>query len=704
MPLVTEKIVNWPAVKPYDKQSVEVPGTKRPGQTGHYRNGIWGLVDENTPNSLVTLDQIFADGLKNGKNAPFLGHRPIISTNPLKFAPSYSWITYGEVDTRRRYVGSALHALFKSGEIGGGEFETVGIWAPNCPEWQIIDLGLAAYQKVSVTLYDTLGKDSVEYIIGHSHLTIVFSTSDHIPTLLKLAPRTPTLKYLVCVDKISLDAAKLLKEWSAAQGLTFQQLSEFEQFGKANLIDPIPAYPDLVASICYTSGTTSNPKGVVLRHKNLAVATQSNLYGMELPDTGCLLSYLPLAHIYERICELCIIAVGGKIGYFTGDPLRLLEDAQILKPNFFPSVPRVLNRVYQAAMVGGNVPGIKGTLFKKAVDTKLQRMRATGDNTHAFWDRLVFRKIQAVLGGQLQLVTSGSAPISPDVMDFLKIAFACEVVEGTLLLYPQFELVSYISSLPGYGMTENAATCSKSWPNDPTSSGTVGPPQPANEIKLIDVPAMGYTSEDKPNPRGELCVRGTNCFTTYYKDEKNSRETVDEEGWVHTGDVAEIDACGRIKIVDRVKNIMKLAQGEYVALEKIENLYSSNPMVAQIYVHGDGLQSYLVAVVVPDPVQLSTLASTITGKRIAPEDTASLSTACSDERVISKILLSLTKVAQQNDLKGFEMVKRIHVTLDPFSIEDNTLTPTMKIRRKDAFNKFKSEITALYALGEPTKL
>ncbi|KAF9052692.1 hypothetical protein BJ165DRAFT_1442019 [Panaeolus papilionaceus] len=685
MPLITEKIVNWPAVRPYDKQSVEVPGTKRPGQTSHYRNGIWGLIDENTPNSLVTLDQIFLDGLKNGKDAPFLGHRLKISSNPLKYAPAYSWITYGEVDLRRRYIGSALQSLFKSGEIGGGEFETVGIWAPNCPEWQIIDLGLASYQKVSVTLYDTLGKDSVEYIIDHSHLTIVFATSDHIPTLLKLAPRTPTLKYIVCVDTISLDAARLLREWSAAQGLTLKLLAELEQFGKAHLIDPIPAYPDLVASICYTSGTTSNPKGVVLRHKNLALATQSNMYGMELPDTGCLLSYLPLAHIYERICELCIIAVGGKIGYFTGDPLRLLEDAQILKPNFFPSVPRVLNRVYQAAMVGGSVPGIKGTLFKKAVDTKLQRLRSTGEVTHAFWDRLVFRKIQAVLGGQLQLVTSGSAPIGPDVMDFLKIAFACEVVEG-------------------YGMTENAATCSKSWPNDATSSGTVGPPQPVNEVKLVDVPAMGYTSEDKPNPRGELCVRGANCFSTYYKDEKNTRETVDEEGWVHTGDVAEIDACGRIKIVDRVKNIMKLAQGEYVALEKIENLYSSNPVVAQIYVHGDGLQSYLVAVVVPDPLQLSNIALSVTKKKIAPEDTAALSAVCNDERVVSHILGVLTKVAQHNDLKGFETVKRIHVTLDPFSMEDNTLTPTMKIRRKDAYNKFKSEIGALYALGEPTKL
>jgi long-chain acyl-CoA synthetase len=149
---------------------------------------------------------------------------------------------------------------------------------------------------------------------------------------------------------------------------------------------------------------------------NLALATQSNMYGLQLPDDGTLLSYLPLAHIYEvilptsnsffsrlksltfkRVCELCMIAVGGRIGYFTGDPLRLLEDAQLLRPNFFPSVPRVLNRVYQAAMLGGNVAGLKGALFRKAIQVKLDKLHATGNATHAFWDKLVFRKVGIIV-------------------------------------------------------------------------------------------------------------------------------------------------------------------------------------------------------------------------------------------------------------------------------------------------------------------
>jgi len=483
------------------------------------------------------------------------------------------------------------------------------------------------------------------------------------------------------VDIVPLNVAAILREWSETQGLLFREFAELEIYGKANPIEPIPAYPDLIASICYTSGTTNSPKGVLLTHKNLATSVQCQMYGLGLPENPTLISYLPLAHIYGRLCELGVLSLGGKIGYFTGDPLRLLEDAQILKPNFFPSVPRVLNRLYQSAMAAGNVPGFKGALFRKALQAKLDRLHNTGAVTHAFWDRIIFRKIQAVLGGQILLVASGSAPISPQVMDFLKIAFSCEVVEG-------------------YGMTENCATCTKTWPDDPTASGTVGPPFPINEVKVIDVPAMGYTSEDKPNPRGELCMRGVNCFTAYYKDEKNTKEAVDAEGWVHTGDVAEIDSCGRIKIVDRIKNIMKLSQGEYVALEKIENVYSNAPLVAQIYVHGEGLQSYLVGVLVPDLIQFATIVSDLNGKNIAPGDAAVLTAACQEERVITHILTLLTKVAQHHKLKGFEMVKKIHLSLEPFSVADNTLTPTFKVRRRDVYQKYKREIDGLYALSK----
>ncbi|KAG1749004.1 uncharacterized protein EDB91DRAFT_1111955 [Suillus paluster] len=674
---MTVKNITFPDNVDYNIQSIAVPGTKRPGQTAHYRNAYYGLVDVN---ALPTLPDIFDNGYNINPDNRLLGHRPVVSTNPLKFG-TYVWQTYRQVDGRRRRIGSALHSLFSHGELQGEDLETVGIWSQNRPEWQLVDFALHAYNKVGVSLYDTLGKDSVEYIINHAHLSILFTTADHIPALLKLAPKVAVMKMIVSFDSLSPDAYKAFVAWGETVGVQVKELSEFEKYGEEHLIPPLPVSRDTVASLCYTSGTTSQPKGVILTHGNLASSAYSNMFGMDYPPSTSLLSYLPLAHIYERVVELTTVAIGGCIGFFTGDPLRLLEDAQMLKPNFFPSVPRVLNRVYQSAMAAGNVPGLKGALFRAAVRAKLEQYHTTGVSTHAFWDALVFRKVRAVLGGNLVLVCTGSAPISAEVIDFLKIALFCEVTEG-------------------YGMTENCGVCTHTCAADPNCGGTIGPPQPVNELKLVDVTSMNYTVEDKPNPRGELCVRGPNCFTSYYKDEKNTRETL-KDGWIHTGDVAEIDAQGRFKIIDRVKNIMKLSQGEYVALEKVENMYAACPIVQQIFVHGDSLQSYLLAVVVPDPVTLAPLVSTILGQKITPDDIPALEKAIKDHRVIAQVLTVLNKEAKKNRLTGFETIKRIHISLHPFSIEDNTLTPTLKLRRKDAFEKYTSELQALYALGEP---
>ncbi|THH20373.1 hypothetical protein EW146_g977 [Bondarzewia mesenterica] len=695
-----DRVVPLPSSLDLKKQAYEVPGTRKPGQTGHYRNAPFGLADFTTDKVFKSLREIFETGLALNPELSCLGHRPIVSTNPLKYADHFEWITYAGADARRQLIGSALHTWFNSGMLGGGDMQTVGIWSQNRPEWQLVELALNAYGKVGVSLYDTLGKDSVEYIINHAHLTVIFVTANHIPSLLKLVPRTPQLKMIVSLDDLSPETKQILTSWAETLSVQVKELHEVEEFGKANLLDLVPATPYDPASICYTSGTTNRPKGVVLTHGQLASACSANIFGYILPsdDRGCVLSYLPLAHIYERINELCMFAVGGNIGFFSGDPLRLLEDAQLLRPNFFPSVPRVLNRVYQSAMLAGNVPGLKGALFRKAVQVKLDKLHATGDNTHVFWDKLVFRKIQAVLGGRVELISCGSAPISREVMDFLKIAFGGTVMEA---FYRCRKHRNSETARFSYGMTENAAVCTHTLPGDPSSSGTVGPPTAMTEIKLIDVPAMGYTAEDKPYPRGELCCRGVNCFSKYYKDEKTTRETTDEEGWVHTGDVAAIDECGRIKIIDRVKNIMKLAQGEYVAIEKVEGFYALSPIVSQIFVHGDSLKSYLLAVVVADPIQFAAMAKRVIGSHVSVDDVRTLQELCKDQRIVDAVMKELNREAKKNALNGFEMVRRIHVSLDPFTIEDNTLTPTLKLRRKDAFNKYKLELTALYDLPDP---
>ncbi|CDO70787.1 hypothetical protein BN946_scf184798.g102 [Trametes cinnabarina] len=418
----------------YNKQCIEVPGTKRPGQTAHYRSSAYPFVTLDTPNTFTNLLQIFDEGKRRAQDRLFLGHRPVISTQPLKFADYFEWQTWPEVDARRRAVGSALHKLFQSGALGGGDLPTVGIWSKNSPNWQVIDLALQAYSKYP----RGMNRDSEraapfaipEFIMNHAELTVVFATPDHIPALLKLAPKAPVLKMIVSMDPLTAETKSVLSAWGETVNVQIKELSELEEFGRANLIDVIPATSDRIATICYTSGTTGQPKGVVITHGAMAQAVYGYLHQFSLDNETTMLSFLPLAHIYERVMELITISMGGQIGYACGDPLMLLDDLRILRPHFMPSVPRVLNRIYQSAMSAGSAPGLKGTLFRKAVATKLHNLRAKGEFHHALYDRLVFRKIHNVLGGRMRFISTGSAPISANVMDFLKIGLLCHIIEG----------------------------------------------------------------------------------------------------------------------------------------------------------------------------------------------------------------------------------------------------------------------------------
>ncbi|KAI0712575.1 acetyl-CoA synthetase-like protein [Earliella scabrosa] len=672
-----------PPTADYKKQSVALPGSERPGESATYRHSQFPLETLDTPGVFTNLIDVFDEGLRRSKGGPFLGHRPLLSKKPPTWANYHVWQSWPEVDARRRAVGSALHKLFQSKELGGGPLDTVGIWSKNCPNWLLIDLAAQAYAKVVVALYDTLGADSVEYVINHSDLSVVFAAPEHIPFLLTLSPKLPTLKMVVSIEPLEDDEKRVLNAWAKSRNLKFMDIAELEEFGRANLIDVIPATSSTLATICYTSGTSGVPKGVMLNHGNLAMAVYAFMHSVKIQEGRISMSFLPLAHIYQRTMELCTVAIGMRVGYTTGDPLRFIEDIQILKPHFVSLVPRVLNRVYQSVIVAGDAPGLKGALFRQAVATKLENLKTTGALTHALWDRLVFRKINGVLGGRLEMIGCGSAPFSQNIAEFLKIGLLADIAEG-------------------YGMTENSGCCTTVWPSDPSSGGTVGAPTSITEIKLVDVPELGYRSTDKPFPRGELCMRGAQRFIGYYKDEAKTKETIDEDGWLHTGDIATIDGQGRFKIIDRVKNIMKLAQGEYVALEHVENVYATCPLIAQFFVYGDSFKSYLVGVVVPDPVQLAALVHRVLKDKVDPTDVKKLDSYVKDPRIVDAALTELDKELNVRKLKGFERVKRIHLTLDAFSVENGCLTPTLKIRRKETYEKFKPYIDALYALPDPT--
>lgn len=388
-----------------------------------------------------------------------------------------------------------------------------------------------------------------------------------------------------------------------------------------------------------------------------------------------MMEYNSLAHIFGRLVDMACLTRGNRLGYFSGDVNGIVEDMQMLKPTIFPSVPRLLNKVYGSIVQKTvDAPGTKGAIARRAVATKLANLEAGNGYTHAFWDRLIFNKVRQALGGRVRYIVSGSAPIGKDVMQFLRVVLCCDIREG-------------------YGATE---TCASSTVHNEGEylAGHIGVPFNCNEIKLVDVPEMDYLSTD-PNPRGELCIRGPNVFMGYYKNEEKTREALDDEGWFHTGDVAMINERGCIVIIDRKKNIFKLAQGEYIAPEKIENIYAKDPVVAQLYVHGDSLQSCLVGILVPDPEALNTIVATklpqIASKKLSYQE------LCKNREVNKVVLEQLTRVGKKAGLRGFEFMKAIYLESSPFTIENDLLTPTLKVKRPQTAKFYEQQIADLYA-------
>jgi len=304
-----------------------------------------------------------------------------------------------------------------------------------------------------------------------------------------------------------------------------------------------------------------------------------------------------------------------------------------------------------------------------AFNSKLSQVQTTGDDNAPMWNKLLFSKMAALLGGRVRVIITGAAPLAPNVQDFLRICFCCKIIQG-------------------YGLTETCAIGTASHVDDYTS-GHVGPPSVCVEIKLVDVPEMGYTSAAKPQ-RGEVCIRGATVFKGYYKMPEKTAEDLERNGWFHTGDIGEWQANGTLKIIDRKKNIFKLAQGEYVAAEYLETVYIRSKLVTQIFVYGDSFKNYLVAVIVPDPEQVTHWA---TSQGIKGD----LATLCKDERLKRHVYTNLIKVADKAKLKGFEHVKNIHLEHDPWTVENNLLTPTMKAKRPDLTKHYRAVLDQLYA-------
>nr|KAI8766671.1 long-chain-fatty-acid--CoA ligase 5-like [Biomphalaria glabrata] len=608
--------------------------------------------------------KIVSDVLELGKKASDNGH--CLGSRGGKGTP-YEWLLYQQVIDQVKQFGAGL--IHKGSKPKNTTF--IGIFATNRPQWTIADYGSHYYSMVPVPLYDTLGKDACQYIIKQCEIeVVVVDTEDRVRMLAQMKKSLPTLKRIIMIEDLSGEIKKQVEELS----IEILRFTDVLEIGRSHPQPLSPPKPDDIYSIIYTSGTTGDPKGVVLTHYGFLAMVQSMLLQSKPTFEGhcddVYLSYLPLAHNFDRACHILMFMCGGQIGYYSRDIRLLTDDLMTLRPTLFATVPRVLNRLYDTVYAEANKSRLKSTVLNWAVSSKQREIERFVYRKDSIWDKLIFHKVQEKLGGRIRMVLTGSAPLSPQVLTFLRCALGCVVVEG-------------------YGQTETGAGISMSLPGDP-SAGSVGPPLPGSHIKLIDVPEMDYLVRDNI---GEICCKADFLMKGYYKEPAKTAEALDADGWLHTGDVGTWLPNGTLKIVDRKKNIFKLSQGEYIAAEKIEQVYQSSPFVSQVFVDGDSLKPVLMAVIVPDQIFLETWCKLNADQNLP----SSLTDFCKLNKAKDTVLADLLNQGKKAGLKGFEQVKDIYLEKDPFTVDNKLLTPTFKNRRPELRKKYKRVLSDLYS-------
>jgi long-chain acyl-CoA synthetase len=610
-----------------------------------------------------------------------LGYRALRPDKTLE--NKYTYFSYAQTYTMSRNMSNNL--LEKDltplqSFPGDGDILFLGIFSKNCAEWVVSDIACQLNGITTVSFYATLGDEAFEHITNQTKLATICVSPENVNTLINYKHKfgLNSIKNVILYD-LTLDCPKKVISDLELEGLFVHLFSDMIKPPKLN-IKPALATPDSVATVCYTSGTTSLPKGVQITQRSfIAAATSLADAGLAITKSDIHFSYLPLAHIMERIGILSFMLHGAKIGFISGDVKKTLQqDIQILKPTIFIAVPRVLTLFRQLifdefAKIG---PGFKKNLLEKALKKKKENLTNISTLKHCWYDNLIFRKVKNKFGGKIRVIITGSAPLTKDVADDIKILFSVPIVEG-------------------YGMTETTGPAIVSHITDLTNASAGGCVN-SSMLKLVDVPETNYNSnstlDGKPSPTGEICIKGPLVFKGYFQNPEETAKCFDSEGWFHTGDVGRIlpEKKG-LKIIDRVKEIFKLSQGEYIAPSKLEGAYSKSKYVTYICVYGNSTKNNIIAIIYPNKVNLKNYVKSI-GRG---DDDTEIETMLRDKGIMEEVKRDLDILSKENNFNSLEKINSFVLTNKDF-LEIGCLTPTMKIMRKKIESEFSNEIEELY--------
>jgi len=537
-------------------------------------------------------------------------------------------------------------------DLGVAKGDKVSILANTRPEWTYFDFAALSAGAVVVPIYQTNSPEECQYVLENSDAKVVVVEDDEqMEKIREVRDQLPLLEHVVRMTGSSEDAISL--DDLAARGAA-REASEWEARWQSVTKEDI-------CTFIYTSGTTGPPKGCIISHGNYrAMLDMVNETSVIEPGDVTYL-YLPLAHSFALLIQFGSYDLGTTIAYWERDPQQILPNLGELKPTYFPSVPRIFEKIYTAATSGmEKAGGIKKAIFDWSIKVgeKMRSAERTGRKPgfllrkqYEFADKQVLSKIRGLFGGNLRLAVSGAAPISPEILRFFDAA-------GVLVL-------------EGWGMTETSTAATISTPDD-FKVGTIGKPFPGCEVKI---------AED-----GEILVKGPNVFQGYYKNEEATRETI-VDGWLHTGDIGEIEPDGFIKITGRKKDIIITAGGKNITPANLENEIKQHPLVSQCVVVGDR-KPYLVALVTLDPEDAVAYAK----EHGLPEDPEQLAR---NPEILKAIEAHVDTINEK--FARVEQVKKVAILPRDLSQETGELTPTLKVKRAVVASKHEDEIEALYA-------